>query len=452
MTESSSSSSSAYRILELHVGYCSPYVIIDDNEGNENFFNFHLTINNFDWVETVEYRFLYDLNTNIIPFSDETEAFNQFPNFNTEEYASVHRLLSEKEYDEATVKLLTSHIRSMQTWMSTILLNLHKIDEESRQMLRQLFFRSEEKLLKYDHLMKLLKDKDLLMNSLREKEANGNNPLNRVFKTMTALFSLGGSGSGTGASSRTDPSTGRSVSTLSERNLEKHTKQQEYKAQVQQSKGNDVFDTASNSQQGGGDGIGGGLAKAQRKKSIFARSFGSKSARDKHESMPVMINTMGNPLAGINGKAPHTALDVAKNTSLLKVEVTRGNEAQQGVVMYDIILRMTGKRLTQPQAVGSGKQQQHINHIYKCSQRFSSFRKLWTSLNEINAQLLLQEGNGGGGNGRNDINENMTGRASLSNVPASYRDFIQLIKSPFPALPMKCYLGFSLNESELSQR
>jgi hypothetical protein len=438
MTDSSSSTSSTYRLLELHVGYNSPYVTIDDNEGNEIFFNFHLIINNFNWVEIVEYRFLYDLNTNIIPFSEEgSEAFNSFPNLNIEEYSAIHRLLCEKEYDEATVKLLTSHIRNMETWMNTILLNLHKIDEESRQMLKQLFFRSEEKLHKYDHLMKLLKDKELLMNSIRDKENGGNNPLNKVFKTMTSLFSLGG-GTGPGASSRTDPSSAiRSVSTLSERNLEKHTKIQEYKSQIQQS---NEMETASNSQQGGE------LVKAKRK-SMFSRSFGSKSARDKHESMPVMINTTGNPVGGTYGKTPHTALDVAKNTSLLKVEVTRGNEAQQGVVMYDIILRMTGKKVNQPQ--NAGKQQQ-IHHIYKCSQRFSTCRKLWQSLNEINAQLLLQE-DGKVGNGRKE-DDHMTGRASLSNVPASYRDFIQLIKSPFPALPMKCYLGFSLNESELSQR
>lgn len=404
------------KLLVLHVGYASPLTI--PHEENEIFFNFHLDINGYHWNETVEYRFLYDLNTNIIPYSDD-EQLNNFPNLTIDEYSSMHKLLRDIDYDEASMKILLATIRSMETWMYTVLTHLHKIDEESRQMCKQLFFRSEEKLTKYEYLYKILKNKELgrdYPNSSATMDTSFHS-INKVFKTMTSLFSLQSHHSGDNVG---QPK-------LSEVNLVKHSKIQEAK------RGSITNNTTK---------------PAKKRQSIFARSLGTSSARDKRET--------NNTLGAIPPK--HTALDVAKNTALLKVEVSRGNEALQGVVMYDITLRSTGKRAiasitTTKSNTSSGKSEGGGNspkgslipsNVYKTSQRFSSFKKLWLQLNEVNQRLLTK------GNDRSSMSEEVT-RGSLTAGP-SFQDFIQLIKAPFPALPMKCYLGFSLNESELSQR
>ena len=372
-------------LIELHVGFAAPFANPDHKIGeHEIYFNFHLTINNFEWYETIEYRFLYDLNTNIIPFGDDDAVLQTFPNLSADEYAAVYRMMSDRDFDEANTKLLQSHVKSMETWMYTVLSNLHKVDEESRQMCKQLFFRSEEKLIKYEHLLKLLKNKQLL----EEQDQNPENAgLNKVFKAMTSLFSL--------------PTT-RNPSVLSERNLEKHVKLEANKAAKAATVEKDRVSVQEKE-----------TKDPNKRRSIFARSMGARSAKDKNEKVDSLA---------FQG---HTALDVAKNTALLKVEVTRGNEAQQGVVMYDITLRMAGKKSASTAPTGG-------SNIYKVSQRFSAFKKLWLSLVDINNESLKP--------------------ANQTNNASPYQDFIQLIKAPFPALPMKCYLGFSLNETELSQR
>jgi hypothetical protein len=406
-----------YNLIELHVGFAAPFVngnqLTHQNGETEIFENFHLTLNGFSWVETIDYRYLYDLNTNIIPFGDDEALLQSFPNLSPDEFITMHKMLTDRDFDEANVKLLQSHTKNMETWMYTVICNLHKIDEESRQMCKQLFFRSEEKLVKYEHLVKLLKNKQLL----EDRESGSsmeNSGLNKVFRAMTSLFSLGSQ---------------RNPSMLSERNLERHTRIEESRAvrailseNANNNGGENKSVSGKSGQQITPSGVG-----SKKRTSFFARSMGTRSAMDKKE-IAGGVGGSGSvlPTGAVTG--PQTALDVAKNTALLKIEVTRGNEAQAGVVMYDITLRMAGKKGMKSPTGGS--------NIYKVSQRFSAFKKLWMSLIDINNESLKPTTNSVG-----------------SGPPASaYQDFIQMIKPPFPALPMKCYLGFSLNESELSQR
>lgn len=243
-------------LIELHVGYSSPDLLIEEDsrkkppthhsEEHEIYFNFHLTINGFNWYEMIEYRFLYDLNSNIIP-SGETEdtLLTTFPNFSQEEFATLHKMLKLHDYDEGTIRVLQSNLRAMETWAYALLCNLHKIDEESRQMTKQLFFRSEEKLVKYEHLLKLLKNRQYLEEQERNEASSG---INYVFRAMTSLFSL-------------KPSMPSTASALSERNLQKHTKQQESR---------DFADPSAPSVgKGGGGGAAEDLMAAKPKKTHF---------------------------------------------------------------------------------------------------------------------------------------------------------------------------------------
>ena len=102
--------------------------------------------------------------------------------------------------------------------------------------------------------------------------------------------------------------------------------------------------------------------------------------------------------------------------TVLTQQQLRGEETAQGVVVYEISIRVVGKKYKNPM-------------VYTVSQRFSLFKKLWTQLHEIDAELKTQ-----------------------TKPPSPYADFVHLITAPFPSLPMKCYLGLSLNDSELSQR
>lgn len=402
------------KLLELHVGFAFPGALKQEEE-NEIYFNFHIMLNGFQWVETIEYRFLYDLNSNIIPFSDE-DQLNNFPNLNADQYATIHQMLHVNDFNEPSIKILYSTARTMETWMYTVFCHLHKIDEESRQLCKQLFFRSEEKLVKFDYLWKILKNKELASGHYDGEKQT----INRVFKAMGSLFTSG-----------SNPD-GRSKMILSERNLEKHTK-------LQEKKGSSVTPSVASKEEIG----------HPKRKSIFSRSMGTKSAMDKRE----VLNSMTVP-------PKHTALDVAKNTALMKVEVTRGNEALQGVVWYDITLRAMGKRVQAPstnasksRSKSSGGSPKTSNAasspmpsmVYRVSQRFSTFKKLWLQLNEVNQQFLQKA--------KNTAKKDTDGEVfSSSSSAAPFANFILLIKAPFPALPMKCYLGFKLNESELSQR
>lgn len=113
-----------------------------------------------------------------------------------------------------------------------------------------------------------------------------------------------------------------------------------------------------------------------------------------------------------------TALEVAEKSNLLRIEVQRGEEAHNGVVMYDIALKIVGKKYKTPMS-------------FQTTHRFSHFRKLYRQLVEINQAALQGTDNNG---------------------PKRISDFMLLFSVDFPPLPMKSYLGLSLNDSELSER
>eukprot|EP00600_Ochromonadales_sp_CCMP1393_P008993 CAMPEP_0174965524 /NCGR_PEP_ID=MMETSP0004_2-20121128/6480_1 /TAXON_ID=420556 /ORGANISM="Ochromonas sp., Strain CCMP1393" /LENGTH=497 /DNA_ID=CAMNT_0016214363 /DNA_START=227 /DNA_END=1720 /DNA_ORIENTATION=- len=125
--------------------------------------------------------------------------------------------------------------------------------------------------------------------------------------------------------------------------------------------------------------------------------------------------------------ALEAAIAERDKSCLLTVEVQRGQEVRPGIQVYNIYLRVTGKQYAKPVT-------------YRTFHRYSEFKQLWKELNDINdsyTKVILEGGD-------------TVQQYSFSAAP--YANFINLITSPFPASPMKSYLGMTLNDSELSER
>jgi hypothetical protein len=111
---------------------------------------------------------------------------------------------------------------------------------------------------------------------------------------------------------------------------------------------------------------------------------------------------------------------------VLSSEVQRSAETQSGVQVYTVILRVRGK-VAAPV-------------VFRVFQRYSSFKQLSQQLVEINDAIS------------NTAATKSGSAATTGGKAAPYANFIKLIASPFPASPVKSYLGLSLNEQEINER
>ena len=459
------------QLMDIRVGWSYPI----DSETLH--FNFHLSIDHYDWKEVIDYYSLEELHQKlqVIPqYSNELEI----PTFLLIDRDGITRfqrlLLQTPQYTPQVIKVLDNHLKVLETWIVCILTNLSKFNEDTRRICKTLFFRSVEKINKFELL--------LLMTSTRDMEINGNSTTsgdnattgkdgttggavrrgsmmpslspqklqaNRVLKSMNKLF---GGGNGTGSNASVVSSSSGALSgqhdtvvdednrsvmsgffggggsrSLNRKNLEEMDKNSSRNG------GSSVQDGGiGDSNSDGGDGRASLMQKAGRRKSLMGRLSSASGIfkKNKDDRLEAIDEDSdgddgGNgdesgrksKSVGGTGKAK-SALEVAAKSVMLRIEVQRGEETLHGVVVYDITIRVVGKKYKNPM-------------VFTASQRFSNFKKLHQKLIDINNELtiLIKEGK-----------------------PSPYADFVHLIKAPFPSLPMKCYLGLSLNDSELSQR
>jgi hypothetical protein len=159
-------------------------------------------------------------------------------------------------------------------------------------------------------------------------------------------------------------------------------------------------------------------SKTEGARSIFSNMFGQKAKS-------VMSDEDPKELVGdeaIQALSAHNKIHI-----LLTTEVLRSQESHSGVQVYSVHLRVTGK--------GSSP------ILFRVFQRYNVFKQLWHKLLEINDEIT---------------NKSTTTAAaaatSSGNKSLPYANFIKMITSPFPASPVKSYLGLSLNEAELQER
>lgn len=332
-------------------------------------FNFHLTLA-AEKGPAVQWRVVVDLSA-VLDLRTNISSY-------TEEITidAVFPIINNPQIDEylTTKGLVVEHLREidrisrlLETWITAVMHSLPYLDRESQAIIKQLFFKDIQRIALYERLFRALQGE--VHYDTTQANHSGHHPMPTAPAVKKTFFSM--------FSRKKDTST-----TLSQRN-------------VSALPGSGIGTT------GAGPGTG------TKKWFGMTRSQASKS---------------------IQGDAP-SALDVAQKSILLKVEVTRGHEIKQGVLVYQIALIASGKAIKGPA-------------MHTMYQRYNNFKKLYLALKLINDQLSPNA----------TSSPNASNASSSSQPPSAYANFIHLLTAPFPVAPMKSMFGLSLNDSELSER
>lgn len=371
--------------IHVAVGWAFPET--DD----ELFINVHILYDMMDWTDVVDYKLLQDLKKSV---NNHTEEFRyvSFPALSAGEIMDTIQMLWETEYNSDNIKQLEKMAKTMAVWIESVLSAVGRLDDESRRICKQLFFRSVAKLEKYATLAtRSATGERKLSNESYDPNHGPQKKRGSVFQTVSRAFG-----------------TGKKEGRLNEANLERiNGMGNENSSEYEPSEAGTLF-KASQSQTS---------PKAPMNRRASAAIKGMFSSRRSDNGVSNGHDIDEPSRASI---AAPSALEIAEKSTLLRVEVQRGQETQQSVVTYDIILKVVGKKQKNPMQ-------------YTTAQRFSHFKRLNQQLIEINNRVLSAD-------------------AGSGIVQKKSTDFMLMFTVNFPALPMKSYLGLSLNDSELSER
>jgi hypothetical protein len=360
----------------------------EPTEDGDFIFNFHIQMGRTSWREMTDYKSLSALN---IAFKESREEFKSipFPHFGKKESAFIVSVFQETKYDKEKIKAIERHRSLMEIWINTITDNISRVSTETRRLCRVLLFTTEENSSRFDGWMRSLGIFD--SNSLESIE-EGDESAQRSSLLISSL--LNGNHKHKSA-----------PLTLSRRNLDKTLKKKDYL------RGN-VAGTETVCSD----------SKTEGARSVFSNLFA-------HKAKSVMSDEEPKELAGdeaIQALSAHNKIHI-----LLTTEVQRSQEAHSGVQVYSVYLRVTGR--------GSSPV------VFRVFQRYNVFKQLWHKLLEINDEVTNQNGN-------TTTTAAAAAASSGNNRAPPYANFIKMIISPFPACPVKSYLGLSLNEAELQER
>lgn len=326
-------------------------------------FNFHLAMDELEWYETIDYTSLSSIDALV----NKTPSFENipFPIFDRDDYIQLNDIFSSDVYDPEAIKTLERHRVIMEMWTIHILNNISLLDHDARQLCKQFFFRTPEAVLKFLQLFRGTTEKKRVRIQLGDGETHDTKKMNLLSVVSHSFFKR------------------NRRSGLSKQNLER-----------------------INSKKGGSkSGAQTASVRSADRKSIF--DVMKKMTRSVDDSKEDREDDELQRLSELN------------KTTVLKIEVQRGQELKAGVLLYDITLKVVGKKFKNPVV--------HTTH-----QRYSKFRLLWKKLIECNEQW--------------------SNSVEVTNSSTPYAHFMRLIHSPFPDLTMKSYLMLPLNDTELSER
>jgi Tfp pilus assembly protein PilP len=389
---------SSQRKKIVHVGYSEP---VD----NQLAFNFHICIEDREWVETIDYFTIFLFDSTINRECDDFKHI-QFLCFDNDELHKILKILISNEFSFDNLKVLERYRKITETWINFVFDNLQKLQDECKQVLKQHFFRSQDKISSYEaHFYNSVTarnpnskptNRDSIVNMASAAIPNPKKLMKRVSITFGAKidkFALPSDESG-------------------------------------KTKKRSIF---------GGSNVGVGRIKAL--------------IPDKSE-----VGDDVNKFAA-TGKGGD---DGAKPKMILKVEVQRGHEEGRGVLSYEIFLRVIPGRRNRnsnndkKSSFAPDGPSDQIAVVHTISQRYSNFRKLLTQLTALNDHYA----NGSQANQLRDPNSKQTesnesqsdsNPNGLPRAGSPYEDFLEIITAPFP-FGLKSYLGISLNDTDLSMR
>lgn len=299
------------------------------------------------------------------------------------------------KYNIENCKILDKFCSLMENWINDLMAQITNMDEESTKIIRQMFFKSTEKMHIYNLFFQTVKKNIEIAEAASAEKKPTKSMLtkvsNKLFKRRKEKPVVVG---------------------LSERNLNNFS---------------------------GNNGKSGGSSLPDRSAPNELSSVTDASERGEL----VRSFTLGNFVRRVGGtrsmtdvRNPEADEDLleGKNSSQLRVEVQRGQTINARVLVYDIILRITSKKYPTPV-------------VYSTFQRYNSFKALNEKLIEVNRAVS----NTAYKNAKVINNANMDefeGRETTSHA-----DFINLIQTPFPVVRnMKTLLRMSLSDSDLSIR
>ena len=356
-------------------------------------FNFHVSIHGVEWNEVHDYTGMISYLDESIRTNCETLAHIRLPVIDRDTNVLIENILTPRvaKYNIENLKILDKHSVAIENWINDLMNQITNMDEESSKIIRQMFFKSTEKLNLFNLFYQTVKKSIEVSETTADKKA----PKSMLTKVGSKLFKR-----------RKDKPV---VVGLSERNL--------------------------NNFSGGGK-SGGSSLPDRTTHDIASVTDASERADIKSFTLGNFVRKVGGTRSLTDNRNPEAEDDVldSKNSSVMRVEVQRGQTINGRVLVYDIILRIVSKKYPTPV-------------VYSTFQRYNSFKALNEKLIEANKAVS------------NTVYKNakVINNAKMEDFEGrettSHADFINLIQTPFPVVRnLKTLLGMSLNDSDLSVR
>lgn len=350
------------------------------------------------WREMADYKSLCTLN---IAFKESSSKYNHipFPALGNKYSQSIMECMRLKVFNLEKINTLERHRAQMETWINCIMNNIFTVSSNVRHICRCLFFSSEQNCARFDSWMRSNGIHEANLDIIEEGEDESRQT------TTQLLFSITGSN---------NPIPDNSA-VLSRQNLNKALKKKDYLLK-------NVAGSETNNSDNGSE-----------SRSILSSFFKHKTNKS------VMSEDTVREISGTSSiEDVIQALSAQNKTSILMTTaVQRGQEAESGVQLYNVYLRIQGKTSTPI--------------IHRVFQRYNGFKKLCSKLIEIDEEVTSRQNNSNTTDGNPSGRNNSTGMQMQSTKPA-YAHFMKLVTSPFPTSPIKSYLGLSLNDAELTER
>lgn len=380
--------------MKVLVGYSEPFE-------NRLAFNFHIRVEDHQWTEVVDYYTLGQLDNTI---NRETDEFRhiQFLSFGNDDVQKVIKSLVSNDYNIDTIKSLERHRKIIQVWINFVFDNVFKLDDECRQLLKQLFFLSVEKIACYER---------------------------HFFNSIAA--------SKDSSSSTSLPK--KMSSSIVHRGI--FNKKVKFGTTFSRDK-NKSFILPEDS-------------SSQKRTSIFGgtiRDFMSDvggNAKLKTEPKPESVTAAPKILKvevqrGHGGEGGRGVLTYEINLRVRISSIDKDKEKDKGKGKHK------GKQKQPPQ-------QQEPPVVHTTHQRYSNFKKFMTKLFDLNAKYSARKqgskdyGVDRESNSRDTPLSAFDVHVHTQQASSPYENFLDLITAPFP-FGLKSYLGISLNDTDLSER
>lgn len=416
----------------VRVGFSNPKLIHDQNVNvvhghndedipsptDQLLINFHIVIDNFEWTVVRYYRDILRTINEIQKDCVELQQLSFLDN-SLDEILNVVSLLKLTMFIPSSVKYLELFRRSIEDYFNLLFNLYYTLSNNSKQLFKDFLFDTKQRRELYN---------DYVSAHQIKKKKKG---MNKIFHSVTKAFTggHGNSHSNSNGNGYGNNENGEEQLELNKKNLSVVSK--------------NVSKTKN-----GGNSIHGDIRPQSGNKSLSIFNFYKSKAKT------IADNVTKKSSDEMNSQDNNqTDANTFRNANQLKVCVQRGQEMSHGVLEYEISLRVissqnktnnndnttdsrSGSRSNSQNGSKVNKKKSSLPIVYTTHQRYRKFKMLWIALEDMSKSRKAESSI------NSDIDKNSQ----------SYANFMELMKNPFPSLPVRAYLGFSLTDSDLALR